>query len=158
MDMKLGTRIKTLRLRASMTQEQLANRLGVSSQAVSKWESGTNMPDIQLLPRALSWWKKMTEHSPEKWIVWAAYGDCMVKLCRYDEAIEAYRKAMPMRPTPRFTECEEAVAYIYEICGQYAEAVEMYRRMLQIITEDWCTEGEWVDSVYREIHRLEELL
>ena len=46
----IGTRIKSLRLGASMTQEQLAQKLGVSAQAVSKWESGTNMPDILLLP------------------------------------------------------------------------------------------------------------
>ena len=47
--MKLGTKIKTLRLGASMTQEQLANRLGVSPQAVSKWERGCTYPDLALL-------------------------------------------------------------------------------------------------------------
>ena len=38
----------------------------------------------------------MTEHSPEKWIVWAEYADCTVKLCRYEEAILSYKKAMGM--------------------------------------------------------------
>ena len=33
------------------TQEILANTLGVSPQTVSKWETGTTMPDILLLPR-----------------------------------------------------------------------------------------------------------
>jgi transcriptional regulator with XRE-family HTH domain len=46
MNFNIGAKIKTMRLAASMTQEQLANKLGVSAQAVSKWESGTNMPDI----------------------------------------------------------------------------------------------------------------
>ncbi len=50
MHIDIGARIKKFRLACSMTQEHLANRLGVSAQAVSKWESGTNMPDIQLLP------------------------------------------------------------------------------------------------------------
>ena len=50
MQIDIGARIKSLRLSCSMTQEQLAQKLGVSAQAVSKWESGTNMPDIQLLP------------------------------------------------------------------------------------------------------------
>lgn len=45
-----GGRIKTLRLSKSMTQEQLAQRLRVSPQAVSKWENGVTLPDIQLLP------------------------------------------------------------------------------------------------------------
>ena len=38
----IGTRIKQLRLAASMTQEQLAQGLGISAQAVSKWESGVS--------------------------------------------------------------------------------------------------------------------
>ena len=50
MNLDFGNRIKSLRLSRSMTQEQLAQKLGVSAQAVSKWESGTNMPDILLLP------------------------------------------------------------------------------------------------------------
>jgi len=340
MNLNIGAKIKTMRLAASMTQEQLANRLGVSAQAVSKWESGTNMPDIQILPdlsvifgvsidslfdmtdeskmerlenmldsvrfladedfrnaenylkdcmgkgeqegkatlllamlynkrareyqeqasplarkalellpgvkdahnavfdaengpyqdwncinhhslidfykqvvrehpedvrnyfwlldlliadgrtaeareyaeamkrvehsyhyemymgnickaecdlpAALDWWEKMTAHSPEKWIVWAQYADCMVKLCRYEEAILAYKKAMPMRPTPRFCDCEQAIAHIYEIEGNYRAAIDMNRQALQLIREDWTTEGETVDFFHREIRRLEE--
>lgn len=110
------------------------------------------------LPAALEWWKRMTLYSPEKWIVWAEYADCMVKLCRYEEAIAAYQKAMPMRPKPRFTDCEEAVAHIYEIQGNYAKAIEMNRQLLQILREDWTTEGESIDYCHREIRRLEELL
>jgi len=342
MNISIGAKIKSLRLGASMTQEQLANRLGVSPQAVSKWESGTNMPDIQMLPDlsvifgvtidslfdmtddskleridnmiystrflekddfcnaedylkdcmgkgtleaeatlllaklynkradeyhqqasplarkalellpgrkdahnavfdaengpyqdwncinhhsltnfylqvvkkhpkdirnyfwlldlliadgrtaearkyvedmkrveysyhyemymghickaecdlagAMEWWTKMTEHSPEEWIVWAEYADCMAKLCRYDEAIQAYKKAMPMRPMPRFTDCEEAVAHICEIQGDYQGALKMYRQALQIVREDWALEGETVDYWLRQICRVESLL
>ena len=46
----VGETIATLRKEAGLTQENLANMLGVSSQAVSKWETGTTMPDIMLLP------------------------------------------------------------------------------------------------------------
>ena len=48
--MELGTKIKSLRIRTGMTQEQLAQKLTVSPQAVSKWENGAAMPDITLLP------------------------------------------------------------------------------------------------------------
>ncbi len=48
--MELGIKIKQLRYKASLTQEQLAGRLSVSPQAVSKWENGAAMPDIGLLP------------------------------------------------------------------------------------------------------------
>ena len=107
---------------------------------------------------ALAWWEKMTQHSPQNWIVWAEYADCMVKLCRYEEAILAYKKAMPMRPKPRFCDCEQAVAHIYEIQGNYRAAIDMNRQALQLIREDWVTEGEIVDYYGREISRLEEKL
>ncbi len=50
MTIEIGSRIKSLRLAKSMTQEQLAQELHVSAQAVSKWENNSSMPDIQLLP------------------------------------------------------------------------------------------------------------
>lgn len=48
--MTLGNKIAELRKEKSMTQEALANKLGVSNQAVSKWEANQSCPDIQLLP------------------------------------------------------------------------------------------------------------
>lgn len=110
------------------------------------------------LEGALDWWKQMTEHSPEKWIVWAEYADMMAKLCRYDEAVEYYKKAMPMRPKPRFIDCEGSVAQICMIRGDLEGALEMQKQRLQIIREDWTTEGETVDEVQREIQKLEAML
>ncbi len=48
--MELGKKIRQLRFKASLTQEQLAESVGVSAQAVSKWENSVAMPDIALLP------------------------------------------------------------------------------------------------------------
>ena len=48
--MDMGSKIKQLRYRAALTQEQLAERLGLSAQAISKWENAVTMPDISLLP------------------------------------------------------------------------------------------------------------
>lgn len=42
--------IRTLRKQKCLSQQALAERLGVSYQAVSKWERGINLPDILLLP------------------------------------------------------------------------------------------------------------
>lgn len=46
----LGERIKFHRKRIGLTQEQLAQRMGVSPQAVSKWENNLSCPDISVLP------------------------------------------------------------------------------------------------------------
>ena len=51
MEQSIGNRIKQLRKSRGMTQDQLAERVGVSPQAVSKWENDISSPDISLLPR-----------------------------------------------------------------------------------------------------------
>ena len=51
MNETIGNRIYKYRRERSMTQEELAEKLGVSSQAVSKWENDVSCPDIGLLPR-----------------------------------------------------------------------------------------------------------
>lgn len=46
---KVGSFLKTLRREKNLTQEQLAEQLHVSGRTVSRWETGSNMPDISLL-------------------------------------------------------------------------------------------------------------
>lgn len=46
---KIGDFLKTLRVEKRMTQEQLAERLGVNHRTVSRWETGRTMPDFALL-------------------------------------------------------------------------------------------------------------
>ena len=48
--MNLGTKIRELRKKKGLTQEQLANALGLSPQAVSKWEIEASYPDMTLIP------------------------------------------------------------------------------------------------------------
>ncbi len=48
--MNIGSNIRAFRLHNKLTQEQLAEKLGVTFQAVSKWETNANTPDISLLP------------------------------------------------------------------------------------------------------------
>lgn len=50
MNETIGSRICKYRKAKGMTQEDLAEKLGVSSQAVSKWENDASCPDISLLP------------------------------------------------------------------------------------------------------------
>ena len=49
-ELRMGARIARYRKENGLTQEALANRLGVTNQAVSKWEGDVCCPDIQLLP------------------------------------------------------------------------------------------------------------
>lgn len=47
--MDIGVVIKKYRKEAGMTQEEIANRLGVTTPAVNKWENSNSKPDIELL-------------------------------------------------------------------------------------------------------------
>ena len=46
---KIGTFLKEVRKEKGVTQEQLAEKLNVSRRTVSRWETGSNMPDLDLL-------------------------------------------------------------------------------------------------------------
>ncbi len=54
MNMTIGKRIALLRKEKGLKQEELAEMLGVSGQAVSKWENDQTCPDISLLPQLAS--------------------------------------------------------------------------------------------------------
>lgn len=51
MEQTLGKRIMAQRKRLGLTQDQLAEKLGVTAQAVSKWENDQSCPDITMLPK-----------------------------------------------------------------------------------------------------------
>ena len=50
MQLNLGQKIRELRHRDRRTQEALAEAIGVTSQAVSRWEANGGYPDIEMIP------------------------------------------------------------------------------------------------------------
>ena len=46
---RIGSFLKELRKEKKLTQENLAEKLNVSSRTISRWETGSNMPDIGML-------------------------------------------------------------------------------------------------------------
>ena len=58
---KLGEKIKSLRKQKNISQEIFANYLGVSFQAVSKWENGYTLPDVTMIPAIASFFGVSTD-------------------------------------------------------------------------------------------------
>ena len=57
MELKISQNLRNLRKERGNTQDDLANHLGISVQAVSKWERGDGFPDITLLPYLASYYE-----------------------------------------------------------------------------------------------------
>ena len=93
MDNTLGKRIASFRKENNLTQEQLAEMLNVTPQAVSKWENDIACPDISLLPELAKTFnvsvdelligkkeeKKVVELIPEE--KRKDYNDLMLRIC-----------------------------------------------------------------------------
>ena len=58
---KIGEKIKSLRKQKNISQEIFSSYLGVSFQAVSKWENGITMPDITMIPAIASFFGVSTD-------------------------------------------------------------------------------------------------
>ncbi len=54
---KIGSFMKGLRKEKGLTQEQLAEQLNVSRRTVSRWETGTNLPDLDILIELADYYK-----------------------------------------------------------------------------------------------------
>lgn len=58
---RMGAKIRSLRKARNLSQDVLAQYLGVSFQAVSKWENGTAMPDVAMIPAIASFFDVSTD-------------------------------------------------------------------------------------------------
>lgn len=115
--MQLGKVIRTYRKKKGLTQEEVANRLGVTTPAVNKWENGVSYPDITLLaPIArlldisldtlLSFREELTPGEIEN-IIYEV--DSMLKEKSYDEAFEWAKEKLEQYPNCEMLILEVAV-------------------------------------------------
>lgn len=61
MKLEIGKKIKSLRKKNDITQDKLGEYLGVTAQAISKWESGDCYPDIEILPAIANFFNIQTD-------------------------------------------------------------------------------------------------
>lgn len=111
------------------------------------------------LPKALELWDQMTKLYPYEWAAWFSRGDCMVRICRYDEAVKYYLKGYELQAKPKYWDSLEAISHIYEIQEKYDKAIEKMDEIIVLLKSGWkITEGETVDFYKREIERLKKML
>ncbi len=104
--MQIGEVIRYYRKQKNMTQEEMANRLGVTAPAVNKWENGNSLPDIMMLaPIArllditlemlLSFQEELTEEEINNFVVEM---DSRLKCEAYEEVFQWAKKVIEKYP------------------------------------------------------------
>ena len=105
MNIRLGEKIRTLRKEKNISQEVLAQYLGVSFQAVSKWENGDNLPDVTMIPAIASFFEVSTDElfdfnrlETEQKVLKLCGEIAEYRYTRPEEAEKAYRDLLRQYP------------------------------------------------------------
>jgi len=107
MKVKIGNKIKALRDSRRITQERLAEHLGMTAQAISRWENETCYPDMEMLPAIADYFgitldellcvdRSKNDAKIEGYIKTANDLQCSGK---FDEAVDIYRTAVREFPS-----------------------------------------------------------
>ncbi len=145
MQIKLAENIKKLRLEHSLTQERLAEALGVTVGAVYKWESGQSMPEIRLLVEIAEFFETSVdallgygwEHGNIKRICDKLYA--LMRERKFDEANRLSEKAILRYPNNFEIVYSAAEAYYLASPRKQARilrAIGLYRDCLRLIDQN----------------------
>jgi len=144
--MLFAKNLKRLRLDKGLSQEELGKRLGVTGQAVSKWERDECYPDITLLPGLANCFDVtidelmgMAEIKGKMWGIYAR-ANTLQKEYKYHEAVAVYDDALKIFPADigLSSACAEALAMAGE---SIEDAIEICERRLEESIDDHYRSG-----------------
>ena len=123
---KIGAKIRLLRRQNDVTQDMLAEHLGVTPQAVSRWESGVCYPDMNFLPLIADYFSVTMDEllcytnarKEQKVETYLAEAEHLLDRERLTEAMEVLRTALAEIPSSYRLQIEMA-----EVLSLYAEAL-----------------------------------
>ena len=146
MEIKLGDNIRSLRKQAGLTQEQLAETLGVTTGAVYKWESGRAVPELEMLVDIAEFFEvsvdALLNYGWEK----LSMGLMAEKLHQFavdkrlDEGMRCAERALQKYPNSFRIVYESADIYFLTMCSKglscMERALELYQRSLKLIDQN----------------------
>lgn len=157
---KIGEKIRLLRKKNDVTQDKLADHLGVTPQAVSRWESGVCYPDMNALPAIADYFSVSMDEllcytgvqKAAKVKDYLAEAEHLLDRDKVPEALEVLRRAMAEIPSDHSLQLETAeVLSLYAgmleesgaserveaaITALLSEAVSLCRHILEDSTDD----------------------
>lgn len=143
MEIKLAEHIRAERRARGMTQEQLAEALGVTVGAVYKWESGQSVPELRLLVELAELFEVSVDALLGYGWVSGSMGEAvktMRALCaerRFDEGIRVAEKALTRYPNSFAVVYRSAMLYSLRMDKRSAtRAVELFERACRLIEQN----------------------
>lgn len=174
--MSFGEVIKKLRRNANMTQEQLAEMLSISPQAVSRWETDAAMPDISVLPTICNIFDVSsdellginTEKKKEKIQEISDKAHSFSSRGYYQEARELLESGLHEFPNAyqlmcnlmyvSYWQCDSEDKYSKDECDNFRkQSIELGERILESCTEDHLRHSaiQILCFAYRDIDEVE---
>lgn len=148
MNTNLSESIKLLRKQKNLTQEDIASALGMTYQAVSRWETGASYPDVELLPAlasvldvSLDALFRIDEKSEERKIE-QYLTECDKVINIPEEEIKLTKKYVAELPSNAFLKYRLLSAY-KNAGTEYAKGKLGEMRKLCQYVVDHCTDSEW---------------
>lgn len=111
------------------------------------------------LEAARSMWDQLNEQYPDNWSIQHWIGDLQTLAGEYAAAKESYRKAIDLEPIPHYVDPIDSLAQVCEMDGDIEGAIAVRKYELDICEKEWGdTTGESIESIRREITRLEKMI
>lgn len=141
MNIRLGEKIRSLRKQKNISQEILAQYLGVSFQAVSKWENGAAMPDVALIPAIASFFEVSTDElfdyntlETERKVQQACWDIADFRETEPDRAEQMLRDLLKQYPGNDIILGN--LLYVLQLQGRHAELIELCKTVIQTTKDD----------------------
>lgn len=175
--MDIGKQIRNLRLAKGVKQEELAEYLGVSFQAVSKWETGASVPDIALLPNIAVYFGvsidelfQIPNEAEFERIENMFWQERRIPAAVFDHCVRFLEGVI--REEPKNVRAPSCLAYLYNhrAASDHETAGEYARKVLELDPNDksgWVAfleakngvcGDEWYDNHFEVIEYFEEFL
>lgn len=160
MDNTFSVQFKANRKRMGLTQGEIAEMLCVSTQAISKWETGTSYPDLSLLPTIANLFGVSVDSmlginiSEKEDKINLILEECrtMTENCQYSDAVTVLRNALfkyPSEPRLMYQLAWNLTGTIKECRENLFEAIRIYEKILQITDDAELRSRVLRDLMYR---------
>ena len=160
MDNTFSIQFKKYRRKKGFSQEQVAERLSVSPQAVSKWETGVSYPDLSLLPIIANLFGVSVDYllgvnlSEKEEAIQSALEECrqLTEEKRYGDAVTILRRTLvkyPSEPRLMYQLAWNLTGTIRETPENLYEAIKIYEKILQLTDDPVLYSRVLRDLMYR---------